>query len=141
MTVLTRDRLVAAILDYLGTGDLLSRDEVREALEREVDRAGPAALLNLKTRLEEDYGWAHYPPDPLARRIHHLLADRFVQNDSRLDGLQHLERLSGGPVVICANHLSYADANVIEVLLHRNGAETLASRLTALAGPKVFTSA
>jgi 1-acyl-sn-glycerol-3-phosphate acyltransferase len=39
-----------------------------------------------------------------------------------------------------ANHLSYADANVIEVLLQRAGATALANRLTAIAGPKVFTS-
>jgi 1-acyl-sn-glycerol-3-phosphate acyltransferase len=140
MTDVTGARLVAAILDFLTADDLLPRDEVRAQLEREVDAAGSAALLNLKTRLSEDHGWTYYPRDALAQRIHHVLADRFLQAGSRLDGLQHLETVPAGPVVICANHLSYADANVIEVLLHRNGAETLANRLTALAGPKVFTS-
>jgi 1-acyl-sn-glycerol-3-phosphate acyltransferase len=51
-----------------------------------------------------------------------------------------LARLADGPVVIIANHLSYADANVIEVLLHQNGGTRLTNRLTALAGPKIFTS-
>lgn len=43
-------------------------------------------------------------------------------------------------MVLCANHLSYSDGNVIEVLLHRFGGREVADRLTALAGPKVFTS-
>ena len=42
--------------------------------------------------------------------------------------------------MLISNHLSYADANLIEVLLHRAGFIALAGRLTALAGPKVFTS-
>jgi 1-acyl-sn-glycerol-3-phosphate acyltransferase len=48
--------------------------------------------------------------------------------------------VAGKPVVVFANHLSYADANLIEILLQRSGAQSLADRLTALAGPKVFTS-
>jgi 1-acyl-sn-glycerol-3-phosphate acyltransferase len=134
------DRLVAAILDFVGADDLLTRDEIREQLAREVDAAGPAALLDLRARLSEDRGWTYYPPDPLAQRIHHLLADRFLQADSSVEGLKNLARVGDGPLVICANHLSYSDANVLEVLLHRSGASTLANRLTALAGPKVFTS-
>src|SRR5262249_52330999 len=41
---------------------------------------------------------------------------------------------------IFANHLSYSDANVIEVLLHNAGAGTLANRLTVIAGPKVYSN-
>jgi 1-acyl-sn-glycerol-3-phosphate acyltransferase len=134
------DRLVAAILDFVGADDLLTRDEIREQLAREVDAAGPAALLDLRARLSEDRGWTYYPPDPLAQRIHHLLADRFLRADSSVTGLRNLAGVGDGPIVICANHLSYSDANVLEVLLHRAGAGTLANRLTALAGPKVFTS-
>ena len=48
--------------------------------------------------------------------------------------------IPGAPLVIVTNHLSYADANVIEVLLERGGGADLANRLTALAGPKIFTS-
>jgi 1-acyl-sn-glycerol-3-phosphate acyltransferase len=134
------DRLVAAILDFVGADDLLPRDEIREHLEREVDAAGPAALVDLKARLSEDRGWTYYSRDPLAQRIHHLLADRFLKAESSVAGLGNLAPLGDAPIVICANHLSYSDANVIEVLLHRSGAGTLANRLTALAGPKVFSS-
>lgn len=93
-----------------------------------------------RARLHTDNGWSYYPPDPLARRIHHLLADRFLGDGSALVDAHHLRPIAGAPVVLVANHLSYADANVIEVLLQRGGARELADRLTALAGPKVFTS-
>jgi len=135
-----RDALVAAILAFLGGADLLAVDDVRVELEREIDEAGDRAVVALKTRLAEDYGWEFYPCDDLARRIHHLLAGRFLASDSAVESLEHLDGIESLPLVIVANHLSYADANVVEVLLHRAGALSLAGRLTAVAGPKVFTS-
>ena len=140
MPDLHRARLVEAILAFLPRQDLLSSADIRTALEDEIDRAGPDAVLALKTRLSADHGWDYYPPDPLARAIHHRLADRFLTADSEVVGVERLNALGGVPVVIVANHLSYADANVIEVLLQRSGGTALADRLTALAGPKVFTS-
>jgi 1-acyl-sn-glycerol-3-phosphate acyltransferase len=137
---LTRDAVIAAVLAFIGGGDLLPVDDIRAALEREIDAAGADALVALKAALDADVGWSYYPPDPLARRIHHLLADRFVDAGSSVSGLEQLDALDGGPVTLFANHLSYADANVVEVLLQRAGATALAGRLTALAGPKVFTS-
>ena len=136
----SRDSVVAAILDFLGRGGLLPLDDVRAALVREIDAAGAGALVSLRLRLAADDGWTYYPPDPLARRIHHLLADRFLERDSIVAGLEHLETCAPGPRLMVANHLSYADANVVEVLLQRAGAGAIASRLTAIAGPKVFTS-
>lgn len=136
----SRDVLIGAILEFLGDRDLLARRDIRAALEHQIDRAGPDALLALKARLVADNGWDYYPPDPLARRIHHLLAGRFLGDGSQLRNGHYLEGLASAPVVIVANHLSYADANVIEVLLQRSGGDNLANRLTALAGPKVFTS-
>ena len=140
MMLASRDIVVAAILDFLGRGGLLPLDDVRAALEREIDAAGPEALVSLKARLAVDNGWTYYPPDPLARRLHHLLADRFLERGSSIEGLHHLAAVGPGPVTIFANHLSYADANVVDVLLQRAGAGPLAARLTAIAGPKVFTS-
>ncbi len=137
----TRDGLVDAIMAFLAGGDLLTLADVRSALEREIDDAGPAALRGLSGRLAETGdGWDYYPPDPLARRIHHLLADRLLQPGSSLTGVEHVAAVDGKPVTVFANHLSYADANLLEILLHRSGGDALASRLTALAGPKVFTS-
>jgi 1-acyl-sn-glycerol-3-phosphate acyltransferase len=135
-----RNELVAAILDFLAGQDLLALQDVRVELEEEIDSAGPEALLALTGCLASEHGWDYHPPATLAQRIHHRLADRFLTPDSGLRGVEQAARVAGVPVVMCANHLSYADANVIQVLLHRAGADELASRLTALAGPKVFSS-
>jgi 1-acyl-sn-glycerol-3-phosphate acyltransferase len=135
-----RDALIDAILTFLADQDLLTRRDVRTALEREIDDAGPEALVALKARLVEDNGWSYHPPAPLARRIHHLLADRFLDDGSELLDSHHLARAVAAPVLVVSNHLSYSDANVIEILLHSGGGAELANRLTAMAGPKVFTS-
>ncbi len=135
----SRDTLIAAILQFLSVEDLLTQRDIRAALEQEIDAAGPDALVALKACLAADNGWAYYPPDPLARRIHHLLADRFLAADSMVLGIEHLRQVGGDPVVLFSNHLSYADANVMDVLLERFGGAPLAKRLTAIAGPKVFS--
>ena len=136
----SRDALIGAIVHFLVGQDLLTLQDIRAALEHEIDGAGPDALLALKARLATDNGWEYYPRDPLARRIHHLLADRFLNRDSQLLGIGHLAKVMSAPVTIFANHLSYADANVIETLLQRSGGAAIADCLTAMAGPKVFTS-
>lgn len=135
-----QDRLLSAILDFFGGQDLATRDKIRLALEDEIDGAGQQAVLALKTQVARDDGWEYYAPDPLARRIHHRVADRFLTPDSRLSGVERIARVIEAPLVMVANHLSYSDANVVDVLLRRAGADALAGRLTALAGPKVFTS-
>jgi 1-acyl-sn-glycerol-3-phosphate acyltransferase len=134
-----RQALVNGILAFVADQDRLALQQIRDALAHEIDVAGPHALLALKARLTTDAGWDYCEPDPLVRRIHHLLGRRFLLADSRVIGAEFLTRVAQQPVAIFANHLSYADANVIEVLLERAGGAELASRLTAMAGPKVFT--
>jgi 1-acyl-sn-glycerol-3-phosphate acyltransferase len=139
----SRDTLIAAILSFIGGGDLLSAESIRPLLEREIDAAGSGALVALQARLAAEDGWTYYPPDPLARRLHDLLADRFLEAGSQVTGVEHLFQVDaarGEPLALFANHLSYADANVVDVLLRRAGASAVADRLTAIAGPKVFTS-
>src|ERR1043166_4784906 len=137
---LDRNTLIAAITTFLVGQDARTLDEIRVALGRDIDAAGPAALTALVGRLATDGGdWSYYPPDPLARRIHHLLADRILQPGSALFGAEHLATLGDAPLVIVSNHLSYSDANCLEVLLHRAGSP-LSDRLTAIAGPKVYSS-
>jgi 1-acyl-sn-glycerol-3-phosphate acyltransferase len=135
-----REAVIAAILEFLVGLDRVTLGDIRAALEREIDEAGPDALMALRARLVTDNGWDYHAPDPLAQRIHHLLAERFLKRESQLLGTDHLAHVMNAPVAIFANHLSYADANVIEVLLQRWGGGAIANRLTAIAGPKVFMS-
>jgi hypothetical protein len=119
---------------------VLTARDIRAALEHEIDGAGPGALASLKTRLLEDNGWGYHARDPLAQHIHHVLAHRFLDSASAVLNMHYLGDVARAPVVIVANHLSYSDANVIQVLLQRAGGGEVANRLTALAGPKVFTA-
>jgi 1-acyl-sn-glycerol-3-phosphate acyltransferase len=137
--VVSREALISAITTFLSGWDTL--DEIRECLKRELDDAGPRALIRLSRALSSaGDDWGYYPRDPLARRIHQVLADRILLPDSALHGAEHLAALGSGPVVIVANHLSYADANLVEVMFHRSGADATCDRLTVIAGPKVYSS-
>jgi 1-acyl-sn-glycerol-3-phosphate acyltransferase len=137
-----RDALVSAITTFLAAGrEPKAIEAVRVALERELDAAGPRALLRLDKRLAHaGVDWTYYRRDPLARRIHSFLADRILEPSSALFGLEHLRAVAGQPVVLVANHLSYSDANLLEVLLRRAGGAEVADRLTVIAGPKVYSS-
>lgn len=134
-----RDQLIAAITSFLaGHGDPAP---IREMLAREIDGAGPGALDALGARLAAaGSDWTYFPPDPLARRLHQMLATQFLKPDSTFRGAEHLHAVAGKPVVILANHLSYSDANVLEVMLQLHGCGETAERLTAIAGPKVYSS-
>jgi hypothetical protein len=65
--------------------------EIRDSLEREIDDAGPAALARLNERLDDaGAGWNYCPSDPLARRLHHVLADNLLERESAIFGIEHL---------------------------------------------------
>lgn len=138
---LDRDGLVSAITTFLANQDHL--DEIRAAIEAEIDAAGAEALAALNRRLSTTGDdWTYYERDPLARRIHQRLADRILLAGSALVGAGHLAAVADKPVVIVANHLSYSDANLIEVLFNGAGgvARAMSDRLTVIAGPKVYSS-
>ncbi len=137
----TRDPLIAAITTFLAGQDVRTLETIRHSLEREIDNAGLGALGRLGERLAAaGNDWDYYPHDPLVRRIHHVLAEFILKQDSALLGTEHLAEVAHKPVVIVANHLSYADANLLEVLLQRAGGSALSDRLTVIAGPKVYSS-
>ncbi len=136
-----RDPLIAAITAFLARDHAPALGEIRESLRREIDAAGPEALAALGHRLADPgTDWSYYPSDPLARRIHRALARRVLQHEPVLLGTEHLAAVAGKPVVILANHLSYSDANLLEILLHQAGAGAVAERLTVIAGPKVYSN-
>jgi 1-acyl-sn-glycerol-3-phosphate acyltransferase len=139
---LAPDVLISGVMAFLADKDVETLREMRGALAREIDSAGPGALHDLSVRLANaGADWTFYPRDPLARRIHQVLADKLLHEDSTVLGIEHVAEVPNrGPVVIVANHLSYADANLLELLLQRGGAAALADRLTVMAGPKVYSS-
>lgn len=135
-----RGLLLSAITRFLSDRDPQTLSAIRASMEHEIDVAGAEALVQLGERLAKSGSdWGYNPPDPLARRIHHVLADWTLKPDSALVGLEHGVTVAGKQVVLFANHLSYSDANVLEVMLHRNRLE-LAERLTVVAGPKVYSN-
>jgi 1-acyl-sn-glycerol-3-phosphate acyltransferase len=138
---LTRNALIAAVTKFLAGRDGSATAGARAALEAVIDEAGPDAFAVFNQRFASaGADWAYYPRDPLARRIHHVLADRFLGEGSRCDGLEHIKAVAGHPVVIFANHLSYSDANLFDVLVERAGGSALCDRLTTVAGPKIYSS-
>jgi hypothetical protein len=108
-----REPLVHAIGAFLAHRHAPGLSDIRASLERAIDAAGPAGIDLLGKRLARTGAdWSYYPRDPLARRIHHVLADRVLQHAPVVLGAEHLEAIAGKPIVIVANHLSYSDANV-----------------------------
>ena len=140
---LGRAELIEAIATFLRGRDDATMERVRTRLEAELDAAGPAALAELNARFAAAGSeWTYYAPDPLARHVHHVLATMMLDAGSTVTGVDHLEAVRDRPAVLVANHLSYADANLLEILLHSQpgaGAEA-AERLTVVAGPKVYSS-
>ena len=140
-TVCGREPLVEAIVRFLAHEHATDTREIRSCLEQAIDESGPDAIEKMAERLARSGSdWTHTPRDPLARRIHCELAPRVLKHEPIVTGTEHLATVSGKPVVIVANHLSYSDANVLDVVLQKVGATSLADRLTVVAGPKVYSS-
>jgi 1-acyl-sn-glycerol-3-phosphate acyltransferase len=138
--IAARYPLIATVTAFLSRQDEVTRAAIQESLALEMRAAGDEAVAALCARLADaGSDWHHYPADPLARRVHETVAAAILSDDSRLTGIAHAEAVAGRPVVICANHLSYADANLLQILLERAGGRALADRLTVMAGPKVYS--
>src|SRR5205085_1990300 len=136
-----REPLVEAISAFLAHGHTSGVGEIRGSLERLIDEAGPDAIDSLSRRLTESgTDWAYYPRDPLVRRIHRALARPVLQHDPVIVGADHLDAVADKPLVMFSNHLSYSDANVVDVVLDQVAGGQLSDRLTVVAGPKVFSN-
>jgi hypothetical protein len=129
-----RQPLVDAIAAFLAHTHTPALGDVRRSLERTIDAAGPEALAFLGQRLgRAGDDWTYYPGDPLVRRIHHLLGDHALTQEPIVSGDDHLAIAGNRPLVMMANHLSYADANVVDVLLQKAGGSHAVSRASASA--------
>ena len=116
-------------------------DMAQACVERTLHDLGPAAVNGLRRRLSESADqWSYYPADPVAREIHYAMAPLVLKGPLEVLGIDHLDAVRNQPVVIVSNHLSYSDANVIQVLLHRHGRRDVTERLTVVAGPKVYSA-
>src|SRR5258708_12159625 len=100
-----RDPLVAAITAFLARDHAPALGEIRESLQREIDDAGPEALTGLGDRLSQaGTDWSYYPSDPLARRIHRLLARRALQQPPAPPRIHPLAPAPRQPAAILAHH-------------------------------------
>ncbi len=121
-----------------GAPDLAAAAEARlRAILEQTDPAEIVAMQQDFARAGEE--WRFYPADPLARRLSRAFMPLLLQPE--VEGAAHLDAfLSSGPrrrMIVC-NHLSYTDTQTTDAVLASLG-YAAADRLTAIAGPKVYT--
>jgi 1-acyl-sn-glycerol-3-phosphate acyltransferase len=135
-----RALLAHTLQELLAAASEADRGRFAQALSQLLERASQAELEQVLLRVSnEDYAFGYHAPIELARQIQHVLGDATLAADSCIEGLEHLRELDGRSAILLPNHLSYSDANVIEVMFHRAGLAALSRRLTAVAGPKVYS--
>lgn len=132
--------LIEQIVAFAGDRPVDELSDLRRRLEQVLATEGNRAVAQLVRRLmTTGTDFTYYPPDPLARRIQHEVATLALTEACVLLGAENLARVGDRPVVLLANHLSYSDANLLEVLLRRAGLDAVADRLTVVVGPKVYS--
>ena len=138
--VCDRAQLVDAIAAFVAHKGGLDLNAVRRPVQRTIDDLGADSVYELQARLSQSCdAWSYYPRDLLAQRVHHALAGLILREPPQVSGRAHLDDIRGQGIVIVSNHLSYSDANVIEVLLQQSGCAEVAERLSVVAGPKVYS--
>jgi 1-acyl-sn-glycerol-3-phosphate acyltransferase len=110
-------------------------------LQTEAPRAEWEALVAHLQALGESYGFYHR--DALAEKVAESYMAPLLQDSSTIEGLEHLDRAvalanEGRRVMIVGNHLSYADTMALRSMLSRRGRHDAVSRITVVAGPKVY---
>jgi 1-acyl-sn-glycerol-3-phosphate acyltransferase len=135
-----RAALVEQLIAFAGDNSPAVVEDLRARLHKVLDAGGRVGLARLMKRLASTGSdWTYYEKDALARQIHDVVGDAVLGPDSRLEGADHLAMVRGQRALFLANHLSYADANVLQILLDRSGYTDLGDRLTVIVGPKVFS--
>lgn len=138
----TKRALLSQLGKYLADHTPAQVAELRGRIDGLIDHAPASELSRLAERIANTgKSWGYFPCEPIARRFGHALADVTLTADSKLENLERLEPIRTRPLVLLPNHISYSDANLIEMLLHRFGYADIAERMTVIAGPKVYSDA
>src|SRR5262245_60662385 len=131
-----RGALVAHVVELAGDRSEADRQALIARVETLLAEASEAELAAVERRVRsDDYPFGYHAPIPLVRQIHRVLADLLLASDSKLEGAERLAAVADRSLILLPNHLSYSDANLIEVLLARSGFEQICDRLTVVAGP------
>src|SRR5262245_5337069 len=103
------EAIVNAVLTFMAGHPQDELDEIRKGFETQIATAGPAAVAALGKRLmtPADH-WGYYERDQLARQLHRNLTDHLLLPSSTVHGIEHLDEVTGKPVVVIVNHLSYS---------------------------------
>lgn len=117
-------------------------ERVEDAVAAVLSAASDDTLrLALRRVAEAGEQYRLYDADPLCRQVSRAFMPPLVEG-AQVDGVDHLRAaLRAGPCLLLANHLSYVDTQLSDVLLATHGARDLADRLVVVAGPKVYDEA
>jgi 1-acyl-sn-glycerol-3-phosphate acyltransferase len=136
----SRATLLSHVLEFAGEYSADERARLETAVTALLAHATEDELASVFDRVaRDDYDFCYHPPLELVRKIHHVMSEVLLGRDSRVEGGEQLRAVAGESLMLLPNHLSYADANLIEVLLHRAGFDDLCARLCVVAGPKVYS--
>ena len=110
-------------------------------LQTDAPREEWEALVKHMKTLGEAYGFYHR--DALAEKLAEAYMVPLLEESSSIDGLENIDAAvaladSGRRVMIVGNHLSYSDTMALRSMLSRRGRHDAVSRITAVAGPKVY---
>jgi len=145
---LPAEQIIAALPRFLASY-VIPEDQVQQrvideisVLQSDASREEWEALIGHMQTLGEAYGFYHR--NALAEKIAEGYMVPLLKDSSSIAGLDNLDRAvaladSGRRVMIVGNHLSYADTMSLRSMLSRRGRHDALSRITAVAGPKVYS--
>jgi 1-acyl-sn-glycerol-3-phosphate acyltransferase len=136
----TKTLLLQTFESFLAERDEAQIAGFRTAIQALLDRTPEGELLNVVKRVATTGDdWGYFPPEPFARHVHRAMADTMLTPDSGVRNAERLEAVRGRSLVLLPNHISYSDANLLEILLWRAGLGDVSERMTVVAGPKVYS--
>jgi 1-acyl-sn-glycerol-3-phosphate acyltransferase len=136
----TKALLLQTFESFLAERSAEQLGRFRVAIQALLERTPEPELLKVVERVSstgED--WGYFPPEPFARHVHRAMADTMLTPDSGVHHKERLEAVRDRPLVLLPNHISYSDANLLEILLFRAGLGDVSERMAVVAGPKVYS--